>query len=156
MTSNCAINASNPVLQMKSSSFSGSTLIQSIAAISSPPDQTKGTEVLTVTLTPRNATNLLVVDFSTFGPGGDWLIAALFQDASNALCVAYADTYPSGTPGMTVHLHHVLVAGTTSPTTIKIRCGGANRSGYIGTDNSYNTVYGGVAATTLIVKELKA
>jgi len=140
----------------RTSVFSTSSVIPPDDTI---PQNTEGAEVLTVSITPTSATNILVIEFNTFlnasALGGTG--AALFQDSTaNALAATCLGTIASSGYLLNGSLRHVMTAGTTSATTFKIRAGMLNAgptlylSGYAG-----SRLFGGVASTVLTVKEYK-
>lgn len=133
------------------------------------PQNTEGDEVLTATITPKNINNYLVIDF--VGVGSCNLqtpcSVALFQDAvANAIAATTwgheAEVFFQNS-NIPIALKFVMPAGTTSPTTFKIRVGcsmssGAGSGAYINSfyDGAAQTrVFGGVAATTLTITEYR-
>lgn len=132
------------------------------------PQITEGDQVLTVTITPKHATDLLVIEFSA--PYGNNLYNystfALFQDAiPDALAAVYSG-YDSAA-GLTYTendmaiLRYVMVAGTTSATTFQIRAGqnvGFAGHGVLINGDGYSSTRacGGVASTVLTVTEFNA
>lgn len=110
-------------------STTGTTTIPYDATI---PQNTEGDQYMTLAITPKSATNVLIIDtfniLSTSAAAGNALIAAIFQDSTvNAL--AAAPQYTIGA-GYKQHLRvvHSMTAGTTSSTTFKLRAG-ANVAG---------------------------
>lgn len=125
------------------------------------PQNTEGTEVFTVTLTPTAATNKLIflVKLTYSLSTGKYGIAALFQDTTaNALDTAilgYGDS-PKGTTTFTFEV----AAGTASETTFKVRAGLNSNGGgdhlYINGDNSINPLFGGKCVSSITVIEIRA
>lgn len=125
------------------------------------PQQTEGTEVLTVTYTPKSASSTLVVKASFFGvqPGsGGAHLCAIFRDSTAdavGACLQLGAT-------STALEHNIMVttpSGSTAATTFKLRVGGETgtppiyvnaltESGGVGV-----RLFGGVAACTLEVTE---
>jgi hypothetical protein len=121
------------------------------------PQITEGDEVLTVSITPTNASNILVIEFNTFGTTSASIVGnvALFQDATaNAL---RATTFGSGTTESWDNgvLFHYMAAGTTGSTTFRIRCGPNAVGNFYINGSSGGRMFGGVASTTLSVTEYK-
>tara|TARA_S200000501_G_C20838446_1_gene750457 strand:+ start:1716 stop:2234 length:519 start_codon:yes stop_codon:yes gene_type:complete len=116
---------------------------------------TEGVEVITKAITPASASNLLKIDFhSTVGGTQNYMTFGIFQDSTaNAL----ASSYFYGTHSNDIALSTVIVAGTTSATTIRCRVG--NSSGTVSI-NGYSTsgypLGGDIPHTTLIVTEISA
>jgi len=133
---------------------SGSTIMPIDDTI---PQITEGFEVITCAITPKSATNLLVIQanvdigYATAGWGGG---IALFQDTTaGALAgVAWGRVDIQAGPRLLVHK---MVAGTTSETTFKIRVGLADAAtAYINSvPGATGRVFGGVASTTLTIFE---
>lgn len=127
------------------------------------PQQTEGTEILTATITPTNASNLLYILFSA--PFGVFdtvttviMSLALFQDATaNALAACYCErtTVIGVTSFSEVSMSYRMVAGTTSPTTFKFRMGPnvACSAGGINGDSSRK--FGGAANTSITIYEIQ-
>ena len=134
------------------------------------PQNIEGDEVLTATITPKNANNYLVIDFVGVGSCNlqSPCSVALFQDAIAGAIAAtawgncdgkeYSQNY-----NIPISLKFVMPAGTTSPTTFKIRVGcsistGAGSGAYINSfydSGAQLRVFGGVAATTLTITEYR-
>lgn len=114
------------------------------------PQSGEGFEVLTQAITPTNASNLLVITCSFPARSTDGTIA-LFQDATaNALtATAFGSTW------METHLlEHIMLAGTTSATTFKIRVGGSGGGSHIYINgNGAARKYGGVCKVILKITE---
>ena len=90
-----------------------------------PPQQTDGTQLLTATITPKRAANKLRVQaripFTATSPSELWF--ALFRD--NAAAAFYASVFNTSqnNAGAIAVLEAEIVAGTTMPTTMKLRYG---------------------------------
>jgi hypothetical protein len=115
----------------------------------------EGVEVLTRAITPASASNLLKIEFfSCVGGTENYKTWGIFQDTTaNALASGYNYTHYSND----ISLSTVIVAGTTSATTIRARV--ANTSGTVSV-NGYATsgypIGGDTPHTTLIVTEISA
>jgi hypothetical protein len=124
------------------------------------PQNTEGNEYLTVSITPKSASNRLVIeamlDNVAHTVGNVQFILALFQDSTAGALAASATTAP--TTGTRAMLRHEMVAGTTSATTFKIRGGLGSSSGtmYLNADSSGTRVFGGISAMRLRVTEYVA
>lgn len=161
MTVNNSINAPNAVIQKVSSSTSSLVTCTTILPLDNTiPQNTEGDEVLTVSITPKSATNNLVIDFISYGASSGvniFCAMALFQDTTtNSLGAAHATGTVTTQILSSFSLRHIMTAGTTSSTTFKIRCG-PNTTGSFYINGSGGTAkYGGVSLTTLTVTEYKA
>lgn len=125
------------------------------------PVNTAGNEFLTVTYTPKNAANILIITAlfptvtnSVATPSA--YAMALFQDAtSNALCANAISTVALQV--YTMSLRHQMTAGTTSSTVFKIRIGCASAGTMaINGSNSTTQIFGGVNFSSLQVEEYTA
>lgn len=132
---------------------SGSTTMPADDTI---PQNTEGTEFLTVTITPKYNNSTLYIDFTGnvyTGASSATISTALFQDSTAGaiastymLASAVATTWP-------VTLSYAMTSGTTSSTTFKIRIGAA-ASSTVGINGATGRVHGGVMQTRLTVTEI--
>jgi len=117
------------------------------------PQITEGTEVLTAAITPLNASNIILIEFSgeLATPAAGAAISAIFQDSiANALA---ASAMASQVGLSNVHVRHYLTAGSTSARTYRVRCGANNGASEInGTGGAQWAL--GRAATVLTVTEM--
>lgn len=122
------------------------------------PQNTEGNEYMSLAITPTNISNKLKIDvvIAVVGNSTDSsLTAALFQDNTiSALAAALVST-PATTRSYPVVFSHYMTAGTTSSTTFKVRIGGANAG--TTTFNGFNSgrIFGGVAASSITITEIK-
>lgn len=121
------------------------------------PQKTEGFDVVSVAITPSNASNILairaVANVSN-NASSDSLVMGLFQDdIANAL-VAAGITTKSNEPRQMV-LEHSMVAGSTSEITFKIRVGPSS-SAYTVTVNGNNSsrLLGGSSYTVITIEEI--
>lgn len=126
------------------------------------PQQTEGTEILTLAITPKNASNTLIIEASiSITSTNDFgICVALFQDATaNAIATSSFLNHPSAgslTFGNTVPLQYIMTAGTTSSTTFKIRVGknNAGTSTYVNGTTGGSSRYGGTLISSLKITEI--
>lgn len=120
------------------------------------PQNTEGTELLTVTLTPASASNILDITVSihfSSNTAGDVPVFALFQDSTaDAFASGWGYIISNGVP-QTTSFTNTIVAGTTSATTIKLRVGPSSGNLNIN-GNSIQRYLGGSLITSLIVREI--
>lgn len=122
------------------------------------PQNTEGDEYMTLAITPKSATNKLLIEVifqGTMTANGP-VSVALFQD-STANALAAAASHPgSASIAQTIPLVHYMTAGTTSATTFKVRAGasGAATTTFNGTSGARK--FGGVAASSITITEIKA
>jgi len=121
------------------------------------PQITEGIEFLTVSITPKSATSLLVIDIIAVLSSNlsDYITAALFQDAtSNALAATTMASGGNSFP-ITITLRHYMTSGTTSSTTFRFRAGSNGNNIYFNGTSSARQL-GGVSATSISVTEYSA
>lgn len=134
----------------------------SSSAVSTPlvddtiPQITEGYEVMTLAITPNNASNKLkitvVANISNDTQVGQSV--SLFQDATaNALATATLDLGNTTNMGVCTFVHF-MAAGTTSSTTFRVRAGS------VGGTITFNGVsggrkFGGVLASSITIEEIK-
>lgn len=123
------------------------------------PQNTEGTEVMTRAITPTNASNILeievVVNVGNGGTSTEWMTAALFQDSTaNALACGF--TYAAANTPVQVVFKHRMVAGTTSATTFRVRFGGNTANTFTFNGLGGGRYFGGVLASSITVREIKA
>lgn len=117
------------------------------------PQNTEGDEVMTLSITPLSATNILVINtWVAFGVNtSSFGTIALFQDAIADALTATCTFNGVGIPNHAT-LTYSMVAGTTSATTFKVRIGGTSGSVYFN-GNSGARVFGGVANSGMSITE---
>jgi hypothetical protein len=121
------------------------------------PQNTEGDELLTVAITPTNASSTLSIMVEVQGQlavaSGDWA-CAVFVDTTADAIAARAASVVSTSNIMQLTFTHTLSAGSTSARTYKVRCGSA-----VATDlkvNGTNTarLFGGVNQSRMSVTEI--
>lgn len=120
------------------------------------PQNTEGTEFMTQAITPRSAANMLHVHHSALYTltATASVIAAVFQDTTaNALAVSLI-TIPVADYATAISVDHLMLAGTTSATTFKLRAGGNNASTIRINGGSGARFFGGVASAVMQVTEI--
>lgn len=120
------------------------------------PQNTKGEEYMTLSITPNSSTSKLRIDvvLHLSATAGNDLICALFQDTTaNAL----ASTHKVNSPTNNVQelsFTHYMTSGTTSATTFKVRAGSPST----GTDSMNGTssgrLLGGVMSSSITITEI--
>jgi hypothetical protein len=121
------------------------------------PQITEGVELMTLSYTPKNSSNILVIMINVLisGSSVSQLTAHLHQDATASALATIAQASSTSDSMETVKFIHVMTAGTTSATTFRVRAGAS--TGNI-TMNGFasNRKYGGTAASSLHVFEFSA
>ena len=120
------------------------------------PQNTEGTEILSATITPKSATNRLVITCTANGTPTTTatFAAALFQDSTANALRAISSNFGSGYHQV-LSMRHEMAAGTTSATTFKIRVG-THTGGTLAVNGTGARVFGGVLACALSIEEIEA
>ena len=123
------------------------------------PQNTEGTEVMTLAITPTSATSKLHIFANMFGShtASTRNGIALFVDTT-AGALAFTDSANGGaTTMMNTYLQHVLTSGSTSARTYKIRMGGMASSGTLSFNGqSGSRMFGTVPKSSIIIMEIEA
>lgn len=147
------------VVQMANASFSGvATGTTTIPYDDTIPQITEGTEMMTLSITPKSTSNILIIEVNTMSTLSiaDDLIVALFQDASANALAATAVFNSTGTGRNSLTLVFKMTAGTTSSTTFRVRIGGASASTVTMNGSSGARKFGGITLSSVTIKEYKA
>lgn len=122
------------------------------------PQSGEGAEVMTVTITPKSATNILVIT-STVNMSDSVVnncSIALFQDSVANALAGITQVNAVGTGAVQNTLVHTMVAGTTSATTFKIRGGGSLAGTTTFNGSAGNRRFGAISKSSITVTEYKA
>lgn len=143
------------VVNIQSSAFTSTTTL--IPLDNTIPQNTEGTELFTLSITPTSATTKLKIDVVLHGgvSVGAWASLAIFQD-SNANAIAATSSYMSQAGGaIAIPLTYFMTSGTTSATTFKLRYG--PNTGTMGI-NGNNTAgfFNGTLYTSMTITEIAA
>ena len=121
------------------------------------PQKTEGDEYLTLSITPKNTSNRLVIEAIVqvaHSVGGRHTVS-LFQDAIADALATISTNAGSSDETHSLPLRHVMTAGTTSATTYKIRIG-SNIGGTTTLNGTAGArLYGGVFASILKITEIE-
>ncbi len=121
------------------------------------PQNTEGTEFMTLAVTPTDAANMLKIDVVFLGASNTAarnVCVALFQDTTaSALAVGDQTTF-SGGYIQAITFSHYMTAGTTSATTFKVRAGVETSGTVTFNGSSGNRFYGGVMASSITITEI--
>lgn len=144
------------VQQVSSNTSSVVTITSSIPVDNTIPQQTEGTEVLTVAITPTNASNILEIEFTGFSSNvstAGSICTAIFQDATADAIAALRYSIQESANFV---IREQIVAGTTSSTTFKARIGrDGSTNTFVNAGATGSAVFNGTAATILTVKEFQ-
>jgi len=122
------------------------------------PQNTEGTEFMSLSITPTSASSKLRIDVVVNGAGSganSW-ITALFQDATaNALAAANYNMAANNVASYSGFTHY-MTAGTTSSTTFKVRVGCSIAGTFTFNGASSARLLGGVMASSITITEIAA
>jgi hypothetical protein len=121
------------------------------------PQNTEGTEILTLAITPTNSSNILEISaiFNTASSSVVSAVMALFQDSTaGALSATMFTSAGAGYKNQLI-INHTMVAGTTSATTFKIRIGPNSASTVTINGATGSRELGGVYFSTIVITEYK-
>ncbi len=143
------------------SSLSGTvqTITNQIPADNSIPQNTEGTQIASVTITPQSATSFLRIDACLSGfvvSSSITPVAAIFRDSAVGAFAGCVDQINSGLTG-DMYFSAIVASNSTAPTTFKLRFGpNASATIYVNGYPGPTTYLGGVLQTGLIVTEFGA
>jgi hypothetical protein len=120
------------------------------------PQNTEGDQYLSVSITPKSATNVLIVDVvlvlesSVVGH----IITALFVDSTVDAVAAFSQRNRNSLDEITLNFKHRMVAGSTSAMTFNVRAG-SSTAGTIRI-NGFNgaRIFGGVCLSSITIMEV--
>ena len=143
------------VQKVYASTATSSTTTTAIPRDDTIPQSTEGTEVVTVSITPTNTSNILTIEGNvnmSVSASSIACVATLFKD-SDADALSAASQAPASAGLLTtLPISYSMTAGTTSAITFKIRAGAASGTVTINGESG-SRVYGGVALCDIRVTE---
>lgn len=121
------------------------------------PQNTEGTQILSVSITPKNITNRLRISFqgnatSTATPIA--VICALFSSASANAIAASIISVPTLDYSETLTMVYEYVPATTSALTFTVRVGPSSAASVRLNGNTVGRFFGGASRATLVVDEI--
>lgn len=138
------------------------TITNVLPADDTVPQNTEGTEVITVAHTPKSSTNILRIDCSlqVAGAANMKIVSALFQDSTAAALmgrmVSVMGSDSDDGESAALNFSYFVVAASTSARTYKVRAGpGEPGTVYINSEDA-GGVFGNLSFATLSVTEFKA
>ncbi len=120
------------------------------------PQNTEGTEFMTLAITPKNASNILNIEVILKGSlsAATYMIGALFQDANaDALSTTAIDSTNANYYTF-ISISHRMVAGTTSTTTFKVRAGADTAATTYFNGTSVGRKFGGSLVSSITITEV--
>lgn len=141
--------------------LTSSTTTTTITADDSIPQNTEGSQFLTATITPSNASNILEIvclAWISHSANNGRSFTGLFQDSTaDAIAAGSIGGNPSGADDINpAVLIHKMVAGTTSATTFNFRAGPATAGTITLNGKGGSRLLGGVMESIIIIREIKA
>jgi hypothetical protein len=133
----------------------GSTVM---AITDSIPVKTEGDEYLTRTITPKSASNKLIITiFAQLSAGAGLRIAgAIFQDTTTNALAAGVNLPTTALESDNFTLIHIMSAGTTSATTFKFRAGPEGAGTVTLNGDNGSRIFGGVCISAITIQEVQA
>lgn len=147
-------------VQMVSTNYSAlATGTTAMVLDDSIPQNTEGDEYMTQAITPKSATNILVIEALIICASTSTatnLIAALFQDSTADALAASTQVMISDGNSNQIVLRHSMVAGTTSATTFKIRAGRSGAGTFTFNGRAGGRLFGAITKSSITITEYKA
>jgi len=132
----------------------GTTIIPADDTI---PQNTEGDQYMSLTVTPTSAASKLKIEVTmvlTHSVGTTGIGVALFQDSTASALAGVMQQVPSAGGVVTVQFNHIMAAGTTSPTTFKVRAGGGAAGTVTFNGSAGGRLFGGVMASSIVITEI--
>lgn len=120
------------------------------------PQNTEGTQFMTLAITPTSSTNKLQIDVVFVGACSvinTFPAAALFQDSTANALAAMAVTQSLSDGLFIITFQHTMLAGTTSSTTFKVRAGPNGAATLTFNGRVGARLFGGVIASSITITE---
>lgn len=147
-----------PVQVVTTNTTAYAALSTVISTADSIPQNTAGDQIMTLSITPTNSSNLLVLFANIvvgWGSGPHAISMALFQD-STANALAAVSITSTANYQATLPLLYYMTAGTTSSTTFKLRAGpNVSATDYLN-GISGARIFGGVSMSSFTITEYAA
>lgn len=122
------------------------------------PQITEGDEYMTLAITPKSATNVLVIEVIAFVSysAAVSVNGAIFQDSTADALAAGAIRNTVGTEMNMLVVRHTMAAGTTSATTFRFRAGGDSAGTLTFNGSGGARRFGGITCSSMVITEYKA
>jgi hypothetical protein len=140
------------VVNVQTGSFTSTT--SQIPNDNTIPQNTEGTELFTVSITPNKTTSKLLIQaiVQCTTSTNAWGAIAVFQDSTANAIAATTAYITTGTGGICLALNYYMTSGTTSSTTFKLRYGPNGNTMYV--NGSNNAIFNGVLISSMTVTEI--
>lgn len=122
------------------------------------PQNTEGDEYMTLSITPKDTTNRLLIEaeLQLASSAAVMAIAALFQDSTADALAAGMTAVTTADDPFRMIIRHEMAAGTTSSTTFKVRVGPDSAATITFNGISGSRKFGGVSASSMRITEVLA
>jgi len=119
------------------------------------PQNTEGNEWMTLAITPISASNILVIEAQIHVSSSSTLthVMALFQDSTASALASSVNILQGADAAGFLKITHYMVAGTTSPTTFKVRSGAAGGGTITFNGSSAARTMGGSMSSYITIME---
>lgn len=147
------------VVQVVSTNFAAvATGATTIPIDDTIPQITEGVEFMTQAITPKSATNILVIEAVGFYACtvATSNTQALFQDATANALAATGVLQPTVNALVMIPTSYSMTAGTTSPTTFRIRTGPSSAATTTFNGSAAARLYGAITKSFIKITEYKA
>lgn len=121
------------------------------------PTTSNGTQIATVSITPKNSNNKLVVEAECLcsASQGATILLALFMGAGTNAVSAMVQSVPTAQQAFSLHLRYIVTASQTTALTFALRAATDGGTWYIGQANTNQTL-GGIVSNYFTVTEYSA
>lgn len=123
------------------------------------PQITEGDQYMTLTITPKSATNNLKIEVKAFlsnATAGRVLIGALFQNSTANALAATAEFQDTASGRLLLTLTHTMTAGTTSEITFRFRAGAHSTGTTTFNGSGGARLFGAITKSSMVITEYKA
>lgn len=148
------------IVDVQSAAYTSSSSFSSVIPTDGTiPQSGEGTQILSVSITPKKNTNKVLAIFTCHGAinasPGYHLVAALFKNSDTDAIESRAGHSAQADFVTTVSFNKVDSPASTSAQTYKVRVGpNASATGYVN-GNSGGNLFGGVSTATLVLLEIQ-
>lgn len=127
------VAAGKLVQRVSSTSSTLGSTTNNIPFDTTKPQNTEGVEIATISITPKDANNILVIKVTTYGGVSlqQFFTIALFKDSDADAIASSSWGVLVNTVVTPVHIDYEETAGSTTSRTYKVRYGSASGTGYI-------------------------
>lgn len=126
-----------------------------IAADGTIPQNSEGSEVFTIAITPKNTSHILHIEVGVWwsNSGANTNIVALFQDTTADALAAVSQYIAAASATASTKMFYRMAAGTTSATTFKVRVGATGGTWSVNGAGG-SSLFGGVGNSYIKVTEM--